>query len=382
MKRPSPSLDGTIFEAFTLIDDPRSENAAHPMQTVLFCVIVAVLCGADGFVQAEEFANLRKDFIKKWVPLWRNKVPTHDTMARLFGSISPDQFVMAFATFMEGLTGRPRQDIINVDGKTLRGVVGASGRKGAAHVEDQAHIVAAFSTLRVLVLGQVRSSNVANEVVAARQLLQFIDIEGSVVTMDAAHTNEATLQLVNDRRGDFVVTVKGNVPELKAAIESAFTDAAVTTIVTEEHTHGGIETRTYDVLPATAQVKAAWPMIQSIMCVTRNNVSHSGKKQRSTPDTLYASSLPPNRAALFAKAVRDRWGIENKVNYVLDVTFNEDRSRIRVKHAPENFSRVRHIALSLLATMKTTRKLSMPLKRANAAVDDAFLARALRLPAR
>lgn len=382
MEDPQQSLGDTIYNRFAFIDDSRAANAAHPLITVLFCVIVAILCGADGFVQAEEYARLRKSFIRKWVPLHKGRIPGHDTMTRVLGSIDPDQFVSAFAGFMEALTGRPRQDIINVDGKTLRGVVGAGGRKGASHVEDQAHIVFAFSTFRLLVLGQLRSKNVANEVRAAQELLQMIDIDGSVVTMDAAHTIPATLQIVNERGADFVVAVKNNAPTLNRQIATAFRGkGSPKVVVTQERTHGKVERRKYEILPATPAItSSAFGMVRSVMRVSRKNVSHSGKQQRTTAEIHYASSLPVEKAELFAKCVRNRWFIENKANYVLDVCFDEDRSRIRVKNAPENFSRCRHIGFSLLASMKTVRKLSMALKRANASGDDRFLARALRLP--
>jgi len=375
MKRSASSAQSTLFDSFALIDDPRAANASHPLVTVLFCLIVGVLCGADGFVQAEHIARLKKGFIKRHVPL-RRDVPTHDTMARVLSDIDPAQFVRAFATFMEHLTGRPAKDIINIDGKTLRGVVGAAAVKRAQSAENQAHIVSAFSCLRGVVLAQLRSKQVANEVRAAQELLEMLDIRGAVVTLDAAHTKTKTLEIIDERGGDVVVAVKANAPSLHAAIDKAFNARRAKVVTTTERTHGQDEYRAYEVIRAVAV--PGFGSLRSFVRVVRENVSHSGRKQESGPETYYASSLLPRHAERIAHCIRQRWSIENKLHCVLDVTFDEDRSRIRSKHAPENFSRVRHIALGLLAQVKNP-GVSFAMKRASASMDDRYLARVLRL---
>jgi predicted transposase YbfD/YdcC len=376
----STPLKDTIFDSFALIDDPRAANAAHPLITVLFCLIVAVISGADGFVQAEHIARLKKRFIKKYVPL-RRDVPTHDTLARVLGDLDPDQFVSAFATFMERLTGRPAKDIINIDGKTLRGVVGAAAVK-RANAMEQAHIISAFSSLRGLVLGQLRSKSVQNEVLAAQELMQILDIRGAVITLDAAHTIPRTLEIALERDADVVVAVKGNVETLHGEVVNAFRGKQALVTKTIEDTHGTTETRKYEIVAATKTVaETRFAMLKSFVRVTRENVSHSALKQEHERETYYASTLPTDDAALIAKCIRARWSIENQAHYVLDVTFREDHSRIRSKNAPENFSRVRHIALGLLSLAKTP-KLSFALKRATALADDRYLARVLRLKPR
>lgn len=379
----NPTLQNTIFRSFALISDPRGANAAHSLETVLFCVIVGVTCGADGFVQAEEIAKAKKKFIKKYVALHRGRIPTHDTMARTFGDLDPDQFLRALAVFMESLTGRPAKDIINLDGKTLRGVVGAAAMKRAGEAENQAHIVSAFSTLRGLVLGELRSMQVANEVLPAQELLQILDLKGAVVTMDAAHCIPRTLEIVKERGADFVVAVKGNSRVLHDAIVDAFKGASPTVVATTERPRGKVERRTYEVIAAPRSIRESrFPGVRSFIRVTRDAVSHSGMQQRTDAEMFYASSLPAKEAERIAKCIRMRWFIENKVHYVLDIAFGEDRSRIRTKNAPENISRVRHIVLALLGLMKTPKPLSYALKRIHAAMDDRFLARALRLPVR
>jgi predicted transposase YbfD/YdcC len=380
MNAPTTPLGETIYECFSIIDDPRAANAAHPLNTVLFCLIVGVVCGADGFVQAEEIARLKKPFIRKYVPLRRDTVPTHDTMARVLGDIDPEQFLNAFATFMSRLSSRPRSDIINLDGKTLRGVVGAAASKREAAVQNQAHIISAFSSLRGLVLGQVKSKQVAHETAAAQELLRIIDVKGAVVTMDAAHSNPVTLKIIADRGGDYVVAVKGNAKFLQSAIVDEFRlGGPVSDVTTSEKTHGQIEHRTYEVIPASKAVAKRFPTVKSFIRVEREGVSHSGNKQQGGADRLYASSLPADDSDRIAKCIRARWSIENSLHYVLDISFDEDRSRIRSKNAPENFSRVRHIALGLLGMVKGSKR-SFAVARIAAGMDDRFLARVLRVP--
>ena len=378
MATQDPSLQSTFFECFGLIDDPRAANSAHSLMAVLFCVVVGVVCGADGFVQAEHIARLKVGFIKRYVPL-RRGVPTHDTMARVLGNLDPDQFVRAFAMFMERLTGHRNRDIINLDGKTLRGVVGAAALKRAGATNDQAHIVSAFSTLRCIVLGQLRTKRVVNEVASVQELLQFLDVNGAVVTMDAAHTVYRTLQIVSERRAEVVVTVKRNSANLYDDIKATFRRGAPTVVETSEKAHGGIERRTYEVIRASGDaVDTNYCTLKSFVRVTRDSTSLAGQRRPKTAATYYASSLPPQQAKRIADCIRARWAIENKLHYVLDVSFSEDRSRIRIKNSPENFARVRHIALNLLALIKTP-KTSFALKRTTAAIDDKFLARVLRL---
>jgi predicted transposase YbfD/YdcC len=379
VENPNLALKGAFFDCFSLIDDPRAANAAHPLVTVLFCLVVGVICGGDGFVQAEHFARLKRKFIERYVPLKKGKIPTHDTMARLLADIDPDQFVSAFALFMERISGHSSGDIINLDGKTLRGVVGKAALKRADAAEDQAHIVSAFSTLRCIVLGQLRSLQVANEVEAAQELLQILDIKNAVVTMDAAHAAYRTLEIIAEQSAHVVVTVKTNTAKLHGDIISAFHRDKPTVVETNETTRGGIERRRYEVVPASGpSIDENFGTLKSFVRVTRENVSHSSKSQEAPSVTFYASSMPPSQAKKIAESVRARWGIENKLHYVLDVTFDEDRSRIRAKNAPENFARIRHIALNLLGLLKTP-NLSFALKRGTALADDRYLARALRL---
>lgn len=366
-----------VSAAFLFIDDPRAANARHPLPSVLFSLLVGVICGADGFVQAAAIAQAKRQFISRFVEL-PSGVPTHDTMARVLGMIDPEQFAAMFATLMSPLIGRTIGDIINVDGKTLRGVVSRAAVK-AASAEDQTHIVSAFSSLRGVVLAQVRSKSVANEVAAAQELLARLDLRRAVVTLDAAHTVRKTVSLICERDGDMVVSVKKNTSSLFKAIVDQFKVTLPTTVDETESGHGRIERRIYEVVPAAGKPVQFdyWPL-QSFVRATRQRI-HPRGRIAAPRVSYYATSLPPDAIACIAPAIRARWGIENRLHYPLDVTFDEDACRVRTNNAPENLSRMRHIAMNLIQLCKRNAGKSLPVKRLLAGMDDAFLAGILRL---
>lgn len=368
-----PTLANSIFVSFvTKLEDPRASNRWHPLETVIFSVLVGVLCGANGFVGAAHIAGKKKRFIERYVPC-PHGVPTHDTMGRVLAMLQPEHFADAFAFFMARMTGRSVDDIINIDGKTLRGVMNKLVRsKKGANIEDQVHMVTAFSDLRGYVLAQLRSKAVANEVAAAQDLLRLLVIKGSTVTFDAAHNSVKTLEMILERGGDVVIGVKGNSKKLLNAIKAAFKNGKPVIIEETESAHGRIEHRKYLLLSAVGDyLRARFPMLKVLIRTERQRVLPTGKIRKPAV-TYYASSLDPTRSRRIIECVRRRWGIENRLHYVLDMTFDEDSSRVRIGHAAENFSRFFHLAVNLLRADKTER-VSLQNKRFSAATDDEYL---------
>lgn len=369
-----PTLANSIYVSFvSKLDDPRASNRWHPIETVLFSLLVGILCGGNGFVQAAGYAQKKRKFIERYVPC-PHGIPTHDTMGRLMALLDPDAFAEAFAFFMARMTGQRADDVINIDGKTLRGALSAIGRanKKGAKINDQVHIVSAFSNARRCILGQLRSKAVANEVAAAQDLLRMLHIHGSVVTLDAAHNSMKTLEMIAERGAHVVLGVKANNAKLHKAIKAAFPKDAAATIDETEHAHGRIEHRQYMIVAATDHyVRERWPTLKSFIRTTRHVTRKTGAIGKPAV-TYYATSLPPDQAPKIADAVRQRWGIENKQHFVLDVTFDEDAGTRRVQNAAENFSRCVHVALNVLRA-DTTERVSLELKRGFALADDAYL---------
>jgi predicted transposase YbfD/YdcC len=364
----------SVFAPFLVIEDPRARNRVHPLESVLFVVVVGVLCGGDGFVQIEEFAKVRRRFIEKYVPLPAG-IPTHDTLARVFQALDPQQFRRAFGGFIAGLTGSPVDDVIAIDGKTLRGALDRKAEQNAK-AEDQVHMVSAYSKYRGVVLEQLRSAAVANENQAARDLLAVVDVKGAVVTMDAAHCQVSTINLAVSRGADVVVGLKKNQKHLFLACEALCEQTTPGAVVeTDEKSRGRHEVRRYEMFSAAA-VTAEGPFaaVRTFARVKRTTTLSSGKT--TVTSSFYASTLPPGDR--LASCIRDRWAIENSLHYCLDVAFDEDGCRVRVANAAENLSRVRHLVLSLMKLAGGT-SVGLGARRYMAMGDDDYLARILKL---
>jgi predicted transposase YbfD/YdcC len=364
------TLRNSISVSFiTHLRDPRAPNRSHPLDAVIFCVLIGVLCGANGFVAAEVLAQNKRRFIERYVAL-PHGIPGHDTMARVFALLDTEQFAESFAFFVSRMTGDHVGDVINIDGKTIRGALSAMGRVENTR-EDQLHLVSAFSNLRGYVLGQLRSKAVANEIAAAQDLLRLLNIRGAIVTLDAAHNSFKTLAMIVERGAHFIVGVKANNGSLLKAAKKAF-NGTESTIDETETAHGRVARRCYTIAPADDDyVRKKAPMVRSFIRTERHAIKKVGRIGKPRV-TYYASSLDPFEARRAADAIRLRWGIENKLHWVLDVTFDDDGRQVRIKAASENFARMTHVALNLLRA-DTTKKLSIANKRLSAASSDEYL---------
>lgn len=364
-----PTLANSIYVAFVLkIDDPRTPNRIHPIETVLFSLLVGILCGANDLVAAEIRAKKKQRFIERYVDCSAG-IPTHDTMGRVLAMIDPEQFLEAFAFFMSRMTGRVKDEIINVDGKTLRGALIKTKRKGNAQV----HIVNVFSGLRGYVLAQMRSKAAANEVEAARDLLRLLVVNGCIVTMDAAHTSAETLAMIAERGAHVVVGLKANNKRLLTDAKAAFKRQDAVVVDETEQGHGRVDHRRYALVDVGEGVRARYPSLNVFIRTARVRYVPRGRTTRPV-FTYYATSIELSQTERITKAVRERWFIENKLHHVLDVSFREDNVRLRTDDAAENFSRMLHLAFNVLKA-DTAARMSMDNKRACANADDQDLER-------
>lgn len=371
-----PDLSDLLFLSFEALEDPRARNSHHSLEKVLFIAVVGVLCGANGFVQMERVARSKQSLLGQLVDM-RGGVPSHDTISRVFQMLDPDALAQAFMRFIAATTGRSLDDVIAIDGKTLRGALNKAAYNEAKG-EDQVHMVSAFSVHRRVVLGQLRSAAKANESEIARKLLSLINVKGAVVTGDAAHCYPDTLKIISDNGGDFVVGVKANQPSLFEQMTRDFHEHADEALVsaTKEKSRGRLEERHYEALSARGvrELEARWPSARCYVRVIRR-VTVNGRVSEET--RYYLSSLPPEDVESIANAIRSHWAIENSLHYVLDVAFREDLCRVRTDNAAENLSRIRHIVLSLLH-QRTEEKVGLETKRLVAAMDDDFALRVIR----
>ncbi len=265
-----------------------------------------------------------------------------------------------------------------MDGKTLRHSFDSLSGQNAVH------LVSAWASESGLALGQVRVDGKSNEITALPALLKMIDVKGRVVTMDAMGCQKELAREITDRGGDYVMCLKGNQGSLHDDVKFFFDEAAQAQYEdveyayreTVEKDHGRIETRKCWVVEEDAidwlECRGEWAGIKSIGAIEATR-KIAGK---TTSETRYFISSLAGSAERFANAVREHWAIENSLHYVLDVTFNEDKSRVRKDNAPENLAILRKIAINA-ANRENTPKLSVKRKLRKAALDSTYLERML-----
>jgi predicted transposase YbfD/YdcC len=371
--------DLAIGQYFATVDDPRVDRTKdHALLDIIVIAICAVICGADGWVDVEEFGKTKQAWLATFLAL-PNGIPSHDTFGRVFARIDPAQFQQSFLQWVQALH-QVRGDLIAIDGKTHRGSHDRPAGKTALH------LVSAWAAENRVVLGQVAVDDKSNEITAIPLLLDLLDLHGSTVTIDAMGCQTVIADQIVQRGGNYVLALKANQPTLFADVQALFADAraaqqpeyGMTTATTTTAGHGRIERRTAFVISdpaAIAYLNAGnrWRDLASVTLIEAERTVNGA----TTLEQRYYLLNQVSAAATVNDLVRGHWGIENRLHWVLDVTFHEDASRIRSGDAPQNMAVVRHIALNLLR--KEPSKGSLKTKRFRAALNDAYLAQVLGL---
>ena len=366
----------SFINYFADLADPRQEDRCdHKLLDILFIAICAVICGADGFTDMEEFGLAKETWLRQFLEL-PNGIPSHDTFGRVLARLNPQAFQQSFLNWVRAVADVTNQEIVPIDGKKLR------RSHDRANGQRAIELVSAWTRSNRLMLGQVKVAEASNEITAVPQLLRLLALKGCIVTVDALNCQKETAAEILKQEADYVLALKGNHPNLQQEVEIFF-DAIVnersfgyeiSRYETVDGEHGRIETRKYWQVnvPDYVKEKAAWPGLASLgMCeATRElNGQASGEKR------YYLSSLGVD-AKRFAEAARGHWSIENSLHWILDVVFREDDSRVRVGHAAENFGLLRRIAVNLLQQEKTLKR-GVKTKRLKAALDERYLLKVL-----
>ncbi len=369
----------TIAEFFSDIDDPRIERSKlHKLTDIITIAICAVICGADTWEDIEIFGDAKYKWFKQFLEL-ENVIPSHDTFARVFSRIDSKQFQQCFFKWVKSVNKLTDGELISIDGKTLRHSFDNKNEKGAIHM------VSAWMASQRLVLGQVKVTEKSNEITAIPELLNILFLKGCIVTIDAMGCQKDIVKKIVEKEADYIITLKKNQSSLYERVEELFKEAITnkyegfeySKLRASERFHGRNETRYAIILSNIKELidpENKWDNLYSVGMIDSMRTDETNGK--TTLETRYFISSLTNDAELFSQSVRGHWNIENQLNWVLDIAFNEDDSRIRKDNAPENFAVLRQIALNLLNQEKTLKK-GVKRKRNKAGWDNDYLEKIL-----
>lgn len=370
--------DASLLTHFAQLKDPRDERGKeHLLLDIASIAICAVICGAESWTDIEQYGQSKLDWLKTFLAL-PNGIPTHDTFARLFARLDPEQMQQCFVRWITAISRLTQGEVIAVDGKTVRGSYERSSSKGAIHM------VSAWASHNRLVLGQRKVDEKSNEITAIPQLLAMLSIAGCIVTIDAMGCQKEIAATIVDQDADYVLALKDNQPSLFEDVRWLFEQAESTRFQAVVHdvaqsidkAHGRIEIRRCWTLSGSGLdylvQKQHWKGLQTVAMV-QSERRVNGKV--SIERRYYLSSLEQDAVVMNA-AIRTHWAIENGLHWVLDVSFGEDDCRIRKDHAPQNVSLLRQMALNLLGQDRST-KIGIKAKRKKAGWNDAYLVKIL-----
>jgi predicted transposase YbfD/YdcC len=322
----------SLLQCFSIIVDPRIERRKlHQLEEVLVVTACGVLAGVDNLVELERFANARLDWFREFLVL-ENGIPSHDTFGRILSLLDPAVVQRSFLRWVQSFRHRDDVEIIAIDGKTSRGSASPSSGKVGLHT------LSAWATEAGLVLAQRSVDGKSNEINEIPRLLNQLRLSGCIVTIDAMGCQKEIASTIVDGGGDYVLQVKANHPTLSADIERTFvpqgdhpgSPPVIETFESVEKGHGRIETRKIEVTADLHRIdhRRDWKGLGGVARVTRTRELTGGTTTNETSHYIFSGELLAS-LQLLAYAIRQHWGIENGLHWVLDVAFREDACQVR-----------------------------------------------------
>lgn len=376
---PIDEIQSNLSSYFDEIRDPRvPRTKKHLLKDILVIAILAVIAGAEGWEDIENYGQAKQKWLEEFLELPYG-IPSDDTFRRVFERIEPSALENSLGKWVEQLIPSLNQEIVPIDGKSLRGSYDRNQGIKALH------LVTAWAAQHCLTLGQIKVEDHSNEITAIPGLLELIEIKGAIVTIDAMGTQTEIVRLIQEKKADYVLALKSNHPTLYSQVKNWF-DAAIASNfeglkVSQDHRvekgHHRREKRSVWAVSLAEfgglYKQEQWLGLQSIVMIERtrhlwNKITHEVQ--------FYLSSLQAN-AQVLGNIIRTHWGIENQVHWTLDVTFNEDKSRIRSGNAPRNFALLRRMALNALSLEKTLPR-SLRQKSKRAAMNNDYMMTVLK----
>jgi len=343
-----------FFHAFESLTDPRKGgNTRHHFGSIIFMAYTSIICGVTKYDLMEEFCDSNAEWFAHWIEL-PNGTPCGNTFARVFELIKPESFVQCIANHLESIQYQHKAQQIAIDGKALRGSKSSEHR----HI----HAVSAWACESGITLSQTFVSDKSNEITAIPELLELLNIEDCVVSIDAMGTQSKIAACIIDKKADYLLSVKRNQPELYDEISNHFEFALKqlsgkklssenwSVDQTVELSHGRDETRQTLVCRnldwMQKDIRKKWKGLNCIILVYRHTILEDGSVRKDT--SYYMSSLTDTKAPEIQGYVRGHWAIENNCHWVIDTIFREDANQVTNRNSAKNLSTMRRIAHNTL----------------------------------
>ena len=397
-----PGIEHPVIRLLDKVEDVRqpSISFSYCLTSVLFMIITAILCGAKDWPQVVVMSEGMVDWLARYVDM-SSGVPCERTFKNLINSLNQDAMEDVLRELSNLIRQKIPQEVVSIDGQTARGT-------SEKAIGDKIHLLNAWSAENRLCLGQLKVDDKSNEIPSVPQLMDLLDLQGTIVTTDALNTQTVNAAKAIEKGADYIFPVKGNQPSLLEEIILAFKGVDADRKIAQEQwqyavakakehkdeprlsklltngpntcgvfrytsevekAHGRIETRSCMAIPAgDLPCRNNWKGLSSLIRIERQRIL-DGKTSQET--VYYISSLSASNAKLIADAVRKHWSIEGNLHWYLDVVFKQDKSRYRDRVGACNLAAIRKIALNAL-TRETSRKGSIATKQAAAAVNPLY----------
>lgn len=381
MKINRDQLDDLIV-SLAYVEDPRVQGrSSHLLIDILVISICATLCGAESCLEMQFFAEQKEGWLRKFIEL-PNGIPSHDTLARVLSLLDPLQLEAAFRNWVEAFVQGQNPKHISLDGKSVSG----TARRFTSH---PLHMVSAYAHELGLTLAQTEATyRGTGEVSGAIECLKMLDIEGVIVTADAALAVKSLTGQIRDQKGHYLVPVKGNQKLSKLEIEKQFElrKKEIERASSKDDKKGRLEHRICEVLSEeqmSPKFNEQWRDVKTLIRMTRKREientamtkkikkedgsfreERDSEKLKKREDITYYVCSQDLSARESLKEIRNHWKIENGLHWVLDVAFSEDSCRVRAKTLARNLSLVRKISMNIIRQSKTAGSIRGRMKKA------------------
>lgn len=369
-----------LIVSLSQLEDPRGGySISYPLSEILFLTLSSVLSGFSEWDEIIDFGTEKIDWLRKYLP-YKNGIPSHDTLNRVMGMINYRSFEEVFVHWTTMDLKLPEGVVINIDGKRLRSSASKMEQQTShsAGGKSAVHVVEAWCGAFQMCLAQYKTADKSNEITAIPVILDWIEVKGSTITIDAMGCQKTIASKIIKKEADYILALKDNQKTLKETVIEAFRKSEnqdngteLSYYEQEENGHGRIEYRKSRILPCSMLPKdmvEGWEGLKSIIEINSKRIIVS-TKQTETQTRYYISSLLDS-PEVFNQKIRGHWQIENQLHWTMDVAFDEDASRKRSRNSAQNFAIVRRMALNILKN--NPEKISMNRKMNKCAMSDTY----------